>query len=99
MSSTDVTRQKHFFDDWDQAERVPVAPRDPHVQPQDRPRLRGQNAAILKRLRRGPATNRELAAFALNYRARVSDLRAAGYVIQCDQMAGGLSWYELKERR
>lgn len=57
-------------------------PRDPHVHSGERPRLTGQNAAILRRLERGPATNRELAGISLKYTSRISDLRAAGYVVQ-----------------
>ena len=53
-------------------------PTDPHISPQDRPRLTGQNAAILVRLQRGPATNRELAGISLRYTSRVSDLRVGG---------------------
>lgn len=57
--------------------------REPLVEPisapeEDRPRLEGQNAAILERLRRGPATNHELAAISLKYTARISDLRIKG---------------------
>ena len=55
--------------------------RDPTVHPDEAPRLNAQSLAILERLRTGPATNRDLAAIALNYRARVSDLRGVGYVI------------------
>ncbi|NLX57310.1 MAG: hypothetical protein GXY58_19545 [Planctomycetaceae bacterium] len=57
----------------------------------ERPRLTGQNAAILERLKRGPATNRELAAISLKYTSRISDLRAAGYdvvVVDRDRATG-----------
>ena len=72
-------------------------PSDPHVHPDAVPRLAGQNAAILERLRAGPATNRELAGMALNYRARISDLRALGHEILCvDQdHKSGLAFYRL----
>ena len=46
-------------------------------------RRRGQIAAILERLRRGPATNTELAALSLKYTGRISDLRAQGFDIEC----------------
>jgi len=70
-------------------------PRDPHVDPQDKPRLAGQNAAILARLREGPATNLELSDFSLKYTSRISDLRAAGHTIRCDRLQGGLTTYVL----
>jgi biotin operon repressor len=39
--------------------------------------------SILRRLQDGPASNHELASIGgLNYRARVSDLRASGWVIE-----------------
>lgn len=48
----------------------------------ERRRLSAQCAAILARLEQGPATNGELAAVALKYTSRLSDLRAAGYRIE-----------------
>ena len=74
-----------------------IVPRDTHVVKEERPRLTGQNLAILERLQRGPATNRELAAISLKYTSRVSDLRAAGYnVVVVDRdRATGRTMYEL----
>jgi hypothetical protein len=46
------------------------------------PRLSKQCAAILERLRLGPASNGELASIALKYTGRISDLRAAGFSIK-----------------
>ena len=76
-----------------------IPPRDTHVEREERPRLTGQNAAILERLQRGPATNRELAAISLKYTSRISDVRAAGYdVVVVDRdRATGNTMYELKE--
>lgn len=69
-----------------------LLPTDPNVRPADVKRLTGQNAAVLARLRAGPATNAELAAIALKYTSRISDLRKAGFtVIEDDGM------YTLKE--
>ena len=69
-----------------------LLPTDPNVRPADVKRLTGQNAAVLSRLRAGPATNAELAAIALKYTSRISDLRKAGFtVIEDDGM------YTLKE--
>lgn len=62
-----------------------IQPVDSHVtSPTEQRRLSAQSLAILQRLSQGPATARELAAIALNYRARCSDLRHAGFAIQCD---------------
>jgi hypothetical protein len=64
----------------------------------DRPtRLTRQCAAMLDRLRHGRVSNAELAQVALKYTSRISDLRAAGYDVQCvkQDKATGLSWYEL----
>lgn len=74
-----------------------IVRRDTHVVKDERPRLTGQNLAILERLQRGPATNRELAAISLKYTSRVSDLRAAGYnVVVVDRdRATGRTMYEL----
>ncbi|MHB8953525.1 MAG: hypothetical protein ACYC4U_11195 [Pirellulaceae bacterium] len=74
-----------------------IAPRDTHVEKEERPRLSGQNLAILERLQRGPATNRELAAISLKYTSRVSDLRAAGYnvALVARDRATGVTMYEL----
>jgi hypothetical protein len=65
------------------------------VSPEDAPRLSRQCAALLARLRLGPATNRELAAISLKYTSRVSDCRAAGYAIDCERLDGGLTRYTL----
>lgn len=77
-----------------------VAPRDPRVASDEKPRLGGQNARILERLRKGPATNAELAAISLKYTARISDLRHAGYdvrVIHHDRTTG-VAVYQLMHR-
>jgi hypothetical protein len=63
--------------------------------PADKKRLTGQCAAILARLECGSATNVELASMSLKYTSRLSDLRAAGHVIECERKAGGLSVYRL----
>ena len=48
-----------------------LAPTDPHVEPDDVPRLTGQNKAVLERLKAGEATSLELSKYSLNYRARI----------------------------
>lgn len=72
----------------------------PHYADQaDVPRLTGQNAAILARLRQGPATNRELAEISLKYTSRISDVRAwlenHGESIICKRGCGGLNMYRI----
>ena len=70
---------------------APIVPCHPSVPAEESPRLSSQNAAILARLQRGPATNTELAAIALKYTSRISDLRDAGYdvfVLSRDRMTG-----------
>lgn len=75
------------------------APSDPNVTDPARPRLTGQNAAIVERLRQGPATNRELAQIALKYTSRLSDIRDAGYSVNivANDHATGLVTYQLAE--
>jgi hypothetical protein len=79
----------------------PIAFCDNKLEPEERPRLGGQCRAILERLRRGPATNRELAhpQYGLNYRARISDLRKSGHNIPPpkEDTKTGLSVYVLVE--
>jgi hypothetical protein len=75
----------------------PIPAIDPNVRVSDAKRLSGQNAAILARLRRGPATNVELAALSLKYTSRVSDMRAAGYSIKCTFGPGGVNTYQLEQ--
>ena len=72
-------------------------PIDPNIHPDDREAVIGQNGAILERLRAGPATNVELAAMSLKYTSRLSDLRAAGHVIECKRGPGRVNVYTLKE--
>lgn len=75
-----------------------IDPIDPQVGETERPRLRGQNGQIVARLRRGPATNADLAMISLKYTSRISDCRAAGYDIQIVRRdPGGRNWYELIE--
>lgn len=91
-------RQRTFFDAEieadNQAKRIPV--RDPNVAADDEPRLTGQNLQILQRLKCGPCLNVELAQISLKYTSRVSDLRAAGYEIECQRLDGGKTLYKLK---
>jgi hypothetical protein len=73
-------------------------PCDRHVAPADKPRLSGQNAAILDRLKRGPATAYQLSAYSLKYTSRISDLRSHGYVIHCVRTTdGGGTVYTLEQ--
>lgn len=63
----------------------------------DGPRLNQQCREILARLRRGQATNRELAGYALKYTSRISDLREAGFDIRNERLRRGLTLYTLHE--
>ena len=73
-----------------------IVPRDSHVtQPTEVIRLTSQNSRVLARLQSGPITNVELVKLSLNYRARISDLRAAGHTITAHRQPGGLTIYEL----
>lgn len=63
-------------------------------------RRANQCQKILARLKAGPATNRELVEIAINYRARISDLRAMGYEIVCvHEQNTGLSIYLLQPEK
>lgn len=66
---------------------------------EDRSRFNRQCEAVLARLQRGAATNMDLADICPGYRQRVSDLRKAGYVIECRKRHGGLSVYSLKGKQ
>ena len=76
-----------------------INPRDPGVTPAEEARLSDQCKAILSRLRKGPATNRELATIALKYTGRLSDLRAAGFKVEpvSHDRQTGLVTYQLSE--
>jgi hypothetical protein len=87
-----MTHQLSLFD----APRT-LAPRDPNTHSEDVPRLSGQNAVILARLRSGPATNNEMAELSLKYTSRISDLRAAGYTVTCERLHRGLTVYRLTQ--
>jgi hypothetical protein len=89
-----MPRPRDLFDIFADAEALP--PTDPNVDPQDVERLSRQCAAILERLRRGPATNVELVRIALNHTARISDLRKHGHDIRVTKRnAEGVFWYGL----
>ncbi len=88
---------KNLFDDGGPTPPGRLTPTDPNVAAAAAPRLSRQCAAILERLRRGRTTNASLCGLALNYRARVSDLRKHGYDVRCVQQdqVTGLAWYAL----
>ena len=76
-------------------ELIPVA--DPHVAPEDKPRLSGQSLEILAMLQKGPCTIREImdATGSLRPGARIFDIRQAGYQVDVENHKGGLSIYKL----
>jgi hypothetical protein len=59
-------------------------------------RLGRQCVEILERLKQGPATNAELAAIALKYTSRLSQLKQAGHTIIATHVTKGTWQYELK---
>jgi hypothetical protein len=63
----------------------------------EEPRLQSQCGKILERLRRGPATNAELAEISLKYTGRISDLRQSGHniVVSERDRATGVTTYRL----
>jgi hypothetical protein len=61
------------------------------------PRLSGQRLRILERLRRGPATNRELNAICLRFGSRLMELRDLGHQIRTIPIGHGVFQYELLE--
>jgi hypothetical protein len=71
--------------------------RDRNVDPAQKPRLVGQNAWLVDRLRRGPITPMQAMAEnnVMRLAARIGDLKAAGYEIQCTRAANGVATYEL----
>jgi hypothetical protein len=77
-----------------------ILPRDTHVvEPAEVNRLATQNEQILARLKRGPATNVELAGISLKYTSRISDLREAGYAIPPpERVKGGVTIYKLEPK-
>lgn len=87
--------------DFEAVAAKPIRPCDPSASPGDAPRLTGQNAAILDRLKVGPATNAELAEISMKYTSRISDLRAAirpaGLDVKSQRLTGGVWRYWLSE--
>lgn len=75
-----MTQQGSLFD-LSHPDQPAIRPCDPNVKAADIPRVTKQAAAILARLRQGPATNIELREIAWRYPARVLDLKAAGFKI------------------
>jgi hypothetical protein len=63
-------------------DQTPIPPLDPRISSVEAPRLSRQCHAILDRLRRGRATNRELVAIAINHTGRISECRRVGHDIR-----------------
>lgn len=75
---------------------IPAA--DPHVREADKPRLSGNNAAVLARLKEGPATTLELMGpnlGGIRPAARVWDLGKRGCIIKSDTVENGMALYTL----
>lgn len=82
-------------DEQPNAADIAVASRQSYAEPK---RMGGQRLLIVERLRRGPATNRELSQIGLKYTGRIHELREAGYCIDIVKKDNktGLVWYALK---
>lgn len=74
-----------------------IEPVDPHLTPEEKPRLTKQCIKTLEMLRGGAVTNMQFVyAGILRYSARIHDLRHAGYEIETDQDRGtGLTTFTL----
>jgi DNA-binding CsgD family transcriptional regulator len=73
---------------------------DHSVPVRDKPRLTDQCNRILEILRNGRATNKELAAVAMKYTSRISDLRKNGHDVRMvERREGGITVYELFPRQ
>jgi hypothetical protein len=84
-------RQSSLFDVLD---HLPAT--DPNVSKSATKRLSGQNRKILDMLNEGPVRLRDLVQVAAKYTSRISDLRKAGCVIECQEQSDGNSIYLLK---
>ena len=74
---------------------IPVV--DRNVSKSDKDRLGRSSAAILQRLKRGPATNTELTKIGgMRFGARLHDLRKAGHPTRSRHLVGGVWIYELE---
>ena len=89
---------------WDMLPAAPIGHTDPDLPAAARPRLGGQNGAILARLRSGPATNVELEHCSGSRRvnSRVADVRrwlerCEGVTVTCEALdtAAGLYRYAI----
>ncbi len=87
-------QQYMFFDTPRPATSLPAATK-PNIVVANRRRLSSQNKQILERLKRGPATNRELNRIVFRYSARIFELRGHGYDITTTQVKRGLWTYKL----
>ena len=73
---------------------------NPSVPEEARPRLSKQCQKVLERLQQGRASNRDLSAIAMQYNARIYELRHAGYVVECvdEDKKTGMAFFELREK-
>lgn len=72
-----------------------IAPVDPSVRPVDKPRLTGQNAQVLNRLRQGPLNAMQAHDMGImRLAARILDVKRAGYQIE-SKWVGSIAEYRL----
>lgn len=99
MKTQKAKQQRFDFDSPAAPRRVPII--DKTVTKEEAQRLHGQCERILDRLRKGAATNDDLAKIARKYTSRISDIRKAGYeisIISRDH-ASGLVVYRLTKAK
>jgi hypothetical protein len=69
-----------------------IFPQDHKMEIADRSRCKLHSKQILKRLKRGPATNHELTRYGMRVAARIHDLRKAGYLITSIRIDNHGTW-------
>ena len=88
-----MTKQLDLLDHMERS--IPVV--DHHAQPEDKPRLSKNSAAVLARLEQGPATNAQLMQVGgMRFGARIHDLKKHGYKISSEHLSDGIWVYELE---
>ncbi len=85
-----MTAYNSLLDFLDEPEHVRV-----FREPEEKRRRDSKRILILRRLLQGPAYNSELARITWKFRARISELRQRGCIIEARRVEGGLWRYEL----
>lgn len=81
---------------WKSQPADDILPQDLNLRrPADRRLAKNASAEILRMLRQGPCSNRQLSRVTSRYGARIHDLRRAGYNIRSRQIGSHLWVYQL----